>query len=157
MTALENDILNTAFYEDSEDENTTHIDSVTSYAKHSNFYCVHNLNEESAEKLMNNLNIGSWILWIYKDDLINKKLNAITIKTNEGLVHHKNFIFEMYFQKPEVYEVSITHTIINQKIDGKLYIRKEYKTMKEFLEKLNRVYGLDLDKQVIYEDDNDFC
>ena len=151
------DLLNTAFYEDSEDENTTHIDSVTSYVKHNNSYCVHNLNEQSAEKLMDNLEIGSWILWVYKHDLINKKLNAITIKTNEGLVHHKDFIFQMYSQKTEVYEVSITNTFLNEKMDGKLYVRKKYETMKEFLEKLNKVYGLDLDKQVIYEDDNDFC
>jgi hypothetical protein len=155
MSILSNDILNTAFYEDTDDEYTTHIDFVTSYVKHTNFYCVHNLNEQSAEKLINNLEIGSWILWIYKNDIINKKLNAITIKTNEGLVHHKDFLFQMYFQTPEVYEVSITQSIINN--NEKLYTRKKYKTMKEFLEKLNKIYGLDLDKQVIYEDDNDFC
>ena len=28
--------------------------------------------------------------------------------------------------------------------------------MKEYLEKLSKIYGLNLDKQVIYEDDNDF-
>jgi hypothetical protein len=61
----------------------------------------------------------------------------------------------MYFQTPEVYEVSITQSIINN--NEKLYTRKKYKTLKEFLEKLNKIYGLDLDKQVIYEDDNDFC
>jgi len=155
MSILSNDILNTAFYADTDDEYTTHIDFVTSYVKHTNFYCVHNLNEQSAEKLINNLEIGSWILWIYKNDIINKKLNAITIKTNEGLVHHKDFLFQMYFQTPEVYEVSITQSIINN--NEKLYTRKKYKTMKEFLEKLNKIYGLDLDKQVIYEDDNDFC
>jgi hypothetical protein len=149
------DLLNTAFYEDSEDENTSYIDSVTSYVKHNNSYCVHNLNEQSAEKLMDNLEIGSWILWIYKNDLINKKLNAITIKTNDGIIHHKNFLFQIYFQTPEIYEISITQSIINN--NEKLYIRKKYETMKEFLEKLNKIYGLDLDKQVIYEDDNDFC
>ena len=106
---------------------------------------------------MRNLEIGAWILWVYKNDIINQKLNVITIKTNEGLVHHKDFIFQMYSQKTEVYEVSITNTFLNEKMDGKLYVRKKYETMKEFLEKLNKVYGLDLDKQVIYEDDNDFC
>jgi hypothetical protein len=149
------DILNEAFYEDTDDENFTHIDPITSYAKYSNSICVHNLNEQSAEKLMRNLEIGAWILWIYKNDMINQKLNVITIKTNEGLVHHKDFLYELHSQNPDVYEVSITNTLINS--DGKLYVRKKYKTMKEFLEKLNKVYGLDLDKQVIYEDDNDFC
>ena len=151
------DILNTAFYEDTDDENITHIDSITSYAKHTNSFCVHNLNEQSCEKLMSSLDVGSWILWIYKDDMINQKLNAITIRTNEGLVHHKDFIFQFNFEKPEVYEISKTNTYLNEKKDGKLYIRKKYETMKEFLKKLNKVYGLDLDKQVIYEDDNDFC
>jgi len=149
------DILNEAFYEDTDDENFTHIDPITSYAKYSNSICVHNLNEQSAEKLMINLEIGAWILWIYKNDMINQKLNVITIKTNEGLVHHKDFLFQLDSQNPDVYEVSITNTLINS--DGKLYVRKKYKTMKEFLEKLNKIYGLDLDKQVIYEDDNDFC
>jgi hypothetical protein len=149
------DILNEAFYEDTDDENFTHIDPVTSYAKYSNSICVHNLNEQSAEKLMRNLEIGAWILWVYKNEMINQKLNAITIRTNEGLVHHKDFLYELHSQNPDVYEVSITNTLINS--DGKLYIRKKYKTMKDFLEKLNKVYGLDLDKQVIYEDDNDFC
>ena len=151
------DILNEAFYEDTDDENFTHIDPVTSYAKYSNSICVHNLNEQSAEKLMINLEIGAWILWVYKNDMINQKLNVITIKTNEGLVHHKDFLYELDSQNPDVYEVSITNTFLNEKINGKLHIRKKYKTMKEFLEKLNKIYGLDLDKQVIYEDDNDFC
>jgi len=151
------DILNEAFYEDTDDENFTHIDPVTSYAKYSNSICVHNLNEQSAEKLMINLEIGAWILWVYKNDMINQKLNVITIKTNEGLVHHKDFLFQLDSQNPDVYEVSITNTFLNEKINGKLHIRKKYKTMKEFLEKLNKIYGLDLDKQVIYEDDNDFC
>ena len=142
---MNNDILNTAFYLESDD--------IISYAKHTDFYCIHNLNKQSTEKLMNNLDIGSWILWIYKDNLINKKLNAITIKTNEGLVHHKNFIFQINFQTPEVLEISITQSIIKKE----LYIRKEYHTMTEFLYKLKKVYGLNLDKQVIYEDDNDFC
>ena len=151
------DILNEAFYEDTDDENFTHIDPITSYAKYSNSICVHNLNEQSAEKLMRNLEIGAWILWIYKNDMINQKLNVITIKTNEGLVHHKDFLYGLHSQNPDVYEVSITNTLINEKINGKLHIRKKYKTMKEFLEKLNKIYGLDLDKQVIYEDDNEFC
>ena len=70
---------------------------------------------------------------------------------------YKDFLFQLDSQNPDVYEVSITNTFLNEKINGKLHIRKKYKTMKEFLEKLNKVYGLDLDKQVIYEDDNDFC
>ena len=69
------DLLNTAFYLDSSSESTSrHINENTSYAslRQSNSYCIHNLNEQSAEKLIIDLEIGSWILWVYKDDLIKK-------------------------------------------------------------------------------------
>ena len=89
------DLLNTAFYLDSSSESTTrHINENTSYVSQSNSYCIHNLNEQSAEKVITNLEIGSWILWVYKDDLIKKKLNAITIRTDEGIIHHKDFLLK---------------------------------------------------------------
>lgn len=145
------DLLNTAFYEHATDtiEKTDfiiHINDNTSYSKFSNFYCEHNLTDESAEKIMKDLEIGSWILCIKKYDNIN--LNSITIKTSDGLVHHRNFKFSFTDGK-EIVEVSSIY-------DGKVYVKKTYKTMKEYLEKLSKIYGLNLDKQVIYEDDNDF-
>jgi hypothetical protein len=148
------DPLNTAFSLD--DSFVSHINENTSYAsvRQSNSYCVHNLNEQSAEKVINNLEIGSWILWIYKDELINSKLNAITIRTDEGIIHHKDFLFQSNFQKPEVCEIDVEKTYIKNK--NKLYARKTYEIMKDYLVVLNKIYGLDLDKQVIYEDDNDF-
>jgi hypothetical protein len=150
------DLLNTAFYLDSSSESTTrHINENTSYVSQSNSYCIHNLNEQSAEKVITNLEIGSWILWVYKDDLIKKKLNAITIRTDEGIIHHKDFLFQSNFQEPEVCEIDVEKTYIKNK--NKLYAKKTYKTMKDYLIVLNKIYGLDLDKQVIYEDDNDFC
>jgi len=154
------DLLNTAFYEDTnESDFIVHINDVTSYSKFSNFYVEHNLTDESAEKVMKDLEIGSWILCIKKYDIIN--LNFITIKTSDGLVHHRNFKFnfiagpgevgpgEVVAEKAEIVEVSSIY-------NGKVYIKNTYKTMKEYLEKLSSIYGLDLDKQVIYEDDNDF-
>jgi hypothetical protein len=152
------DLLNTAFYLDSSSESITrYINDSTSYVSvsQSNSYCIHNLNEQSAEKVIISLEIGSWILWIYKDDLINKKLNAITIRTDEGIIHHKDFLFQSDFQEPEVCEIDVEKTYIKNK--NKLYAKKTYKTMKDYLIVLNKIYGLDLDKQVIYEDDNDFC
>ena len=149
------DLLNTAFYEDTnESDFIVHINDVTSYSKFSNFYVEHNLTDESAEKVMKDLEIGSWILCIKKYDKIN--LNSITIKTSDGLVHHRNFKFNfprnfspLEKEEKEIVEVSSIY-------DGKVYVKKTYKTMKEYLEKLSKIYGLNLDKQVIYEDDNDF-
>jgi hypothetical protein len=152
MLSTTEDVLNTAF---SLDESfVSHINENTSYVSSSDSYCIHNLNEQSAEKVINSLKIGSWILWIYKDDLINKKLNAITIRTDEGIIHHKDFLFQSNFQEPEVCEIDVEKTYIKNK--DKLYAKKTYKTMKDYLVVLNKIYGLDLDKQVIYEDDNDF-
>jgi hypothetical protein len=100
---------------------------------------------------MKDLEIGSWILCIKKYDNIN--LNSITIRTSDGLVHHRNFKFNLPRNslplEKEIVEVSSIY-------DGKVYVKKTYKTMKEYLEKLSKIYGLNLDKQVIYEDDNDF-
>lgn len=155
------DLLNTAFYEDATDtiekidtnesDFIIHINDNTSYSKFSNSYCEHNLTDESAEKVMKDLEIGSWILCIKKYDNIN--LNSITIRTSDGLVHHRNFKFNLPRNslplEKEIVEVSSIY-------DGKVYVKKTYKTMKEYLEKLSKIYGLNLDKQVIYEDDNDF-
>jgi len=142
------DLLNTAFIETSffEDDPSTIINNNTSYWKFTDFYVVHNLNETSSFELMKNLDVGSWILWVYEDSETKVHLNAITIKTSDGLVNHKNFIFDFCRTNEQVLEVYKT-------VQGKLVSIKSYITMKEFLEKLNTVYSLDLDKQVIYEDD----
>jgi hypothetical protein len=142
------DLLNTAFIETSffEDDTNTIINNNTSYWKFTDFYVVHNLNETSSFELMKDLDVGSWILWVYEDSETKVHLNAITIKTLDGLVNHQNFIFDFCRTNEQVLEVYKT-------VQGKLVSIKSYITMKEFLEKLNTVYGLDLDKQVIYEDD----
>ena len=115
-----------------------HINDNTSIAMFSNCYVDHNLDDTSSELILKDLEIGSWILRNYKDDI--EIMNAITIKITDGIVHHKGFKFILK-EEPQV------------------YIKRSYgridtcKTMQEYLNKLNKVYGLDLDKQVIYEDD----
>lgn len=142
------DLLNTAFIETSffEDDLATIINNNTYYWKFTNFYVVHNLNDVSSLIVMKDLDVGSWILWVYKDLETQVSLNVITIKTADGLINHKNFIFDFYNENEQVLEVYKTYK-------KKLVSSKSYSTMKKFLEKLNTVYGLDLDKQVIYEDD----
>jgi len=142
------DLLNTAFIKTSffEDDPSTIINNNTSYWKFTNSYVVHNLSESLSFELMKDLDIGSWILWVYKEPETQVSLNAITIKTSDGLVNHTNFIFDLYNKNEEVIEVYKSY-------ERKLISNKSYSTMKEFLEKLNTVYRLDLDKQVIYEDD----
>ena len=132
------------------------IDNSTSYAKFSNFYVDHNLNYEQTENLLKNLDVGSWILWNYTEHLnnIKLKLNAITIKISDGLVHHNKFIFRLTNKFNDVLEVNLRQTLSNDNLDEKkIYANKSYNTMKEYLEKLSEIYGLDLDKQIIYEDD----
>ena len=119
-----------------------YINDNTSIAMFANCYVDHNLDDISSELIMKDLEIGSWMLRNYEDsdDKNRILMNAITIKLEEGIVHHKGFKFILK-EEPQV------------------YIKRSYgqvdtcKTMQEFLNKLNVVYGLDLDKQVIYEDD----
>jgi hypothetical protein len=103
-------------------------------------YIDHNLDDISSELIIKDLEIGSWLLRNYKDSENGIMMNAITIKLKDGIVHHNEFKFVLK-EEPQV------------------YIKRSFgridtcNTMHEFLKKLNVVYGLDLDKQVIYEDD----
>jgi hypothetical protein len=134
----------------------THINDSTSYAKFNNSYVDHNLTFEQTVNLLKDLEDGSWILWNYIEIKNNLELtlNAITIKITEGFVIHDRFIFDMIENVDDVIEVSIYETLSdNNKEEKKIYAKKSYKTMKEYLEKLSKIYGLDLDKQIIYEND----
>ena len=117
-----------------------HINDNTSIAMFSNCYVDHNLDDISSELIMKDLESGSWILRNYKDSENGGMMNAITIKITDGIVHHKGFKFILK-EEPQV------------------YIKRSFgridtcKTMHEYLNKLNDVYRLDLDKQIIYEDD----
>jgi hypothetical protein len=117
-----------------------HINNNTSIVMFANCYVDHNLDDISSELIIKDLEIGSWILRNYKDSENGIMMNAITIKLKDGIVHHNGFKFVLK-EEPQVY------------IKRSLGRIDTCKTMHEFLNKLNVVYGLDLDKQVIYEDD----
>ena len=134
----------------------THINDSKSYAKFNNSYVDHNLTFEQTVNLLKDLEVGSWILWNYIEIKNNLELtlNAITIKITEGFVIHDRFIFDMIENVDDIIEVNIYETLSdNNKDEKKIYAKKSYKTMKEYLEKLSEIYGLDLDKQIIYEND----
>jgi hypothetical protein len=117
-----------------------HINDNTSIAMFANCYVDHNLDDISSELIIKDLEIGSWILRNYKDSDNGIIMNAITIKLKDGIVHHNGFKFILK-EEPQVY------------IKRSLSRIDTFKTMHEFLNKLNVIYGLDLNKQVIYEDD----
>ena len=119
-----------------------HINNELSYAKFFNSYVIHNLTETQTENLLTNLEVNSWIL--RTDMKYGFNLHAITIKTNEGFIHHNGFLFDYNFK---VYIIS------NSYMTKTLYYKKKYETMEEFLLYLSNIYGLNIDKQIIYEND----
>ena len=124
-----------------------HINNELSYAKFNNSYVIHNLTESQAENLLTNLEVNSWIL--RTDMKYGFDLHAITIKTNEGFIHHNRFLFGYNFK---VYIISNSHMIIHNPTKT-LYYKKKYETMKEFLLYLSKIYNLNINKQIIYEND----
>ena len=109
------------------------INNELSYITFCDYYIVHNLTELQAENLLVNLEVNSWIL---RTDINHKgNSHAITIKTNDGFVHHNGFFFSNNFQ---------VHIINENKIFG---------IMKEYIIYLSRCYGFDINKQIIYEND----
>ena len=150
--------LNLAFYdyknsslEDNDDSGINHMTNNLSICSFPNIYCDHNLNERSALEIMQNMEVGSWILWNYVpfDEQSGIRVNAITIKLEYEIVHHKNFIFRFLNIEDEIIEISKNSVIFENKIN----IKRTYKTFHDYLLKLNEIYGLDIEKQVIYEDD----
>ena len=146
-----NDELNTGFIDpDYDDSGINHLTNNLSICSFPNVYCDHNLNETSALEIMKDMEVGYWILWNYapfKDNGI--RLNAITIKLQDEIVHHNNFIFKFFDTGDDIIEFS-KNTLL---FENKITVKKSYKTFHDYLLKLNDVYGLDVEKQVIYEDD----
>lgn len=138
----------TAFSIIDNDSSFTIIDDYTCYAPFNNSCVIHNLNDEQAENVLKNLEPYCWIL--RTDKTLNYELNAITIKTEDSFIHHKDFYWNFFSDNDDqILILDKTSTIINKK----LTFKKSYTNMGKFLEKLNKVYGLNIDRQVIYEND----
>ena len=121
------------------------------YSKIKNCYVIHNLNETQSEDLLDKLDIGSWIL--RKDYRYGIDINAITIKINDGFVHHSDFYFT-FNSKYDVYILNKRSMFLEEnKKDKKILYDKTFDTMREYLLYLSNIYDLNIDKQIIYEDD----
>ncbi len=136
------------------------INDATFYCTTPNFICDHNLNSNQSEELLKDLENGSWLLRNYidqyklaEDKYISIKLNAITIKLEEGFVHHKGFIFNLTNDKNDVIEVDKWRTFFSYEYEKKIHTFREYRRMPDFLAKLSYIYGLNVKRQVIYEND----
>jgi len=124
------------------------IDDFTCYAPFNNSCVLHNLDEEQAENVLKNLEPYCWIL--RTDKTSSYELNAITIKIEDGFIHHKDFYWNLFSEKDEqIFILDKTLTLIDKKIT----FNKSYANMGEFLKKLKEIYGLNIDRQVIYEND----
>jgi hypothetical protein len=64
-----------------------------SYNTYTNFYMIHNFTDKELITIMKNAEIGAWLLNEYIEFGI--LMNSIIIKTMDGLVHHKYFIFKL--------------------------------------------------------------
>ena len=100
---------------------------------------------------MKNAEIGSWLFNEYIEFGI--LMNSIIIKTVDELVHHKYFIYrpDKKYQIVDICNVAMT---VCEYISNEIWIKKIYKTIKEYLEKLVTIYNLDINKQIIIEHEN---
>ena len=128
-----------------------HINDELSYSKIENCYVVHNLTDTQTEDLLSNLELGSWIL--RSDKKYGLDINIITIKINDGYIHHGDFYFSLS-NEYEVYTLSRTkYMFLDENNKNKILYKKTFNTMREYLLYLSNIYGLNIDKQIIYEND----
>jgi hypothetical protein len=116
-----------------------------------NIYVIHNFTDDELIIIMKNAEIGSWLLNEYLEFGI--PMNSIIIKTIDGLIHHKYFIFSPHHTY-QIADICDEAMAIFEYISNKIWIKKTYVTMEEYLEKLASIYNFDIDKQIIVEDEN---
>ena len=127
------------------------LELIMTYNTHTNFYVIHNFTDTELIKIMKNAEIGSWLFNEYIEFGI--LMNSIIIKTVDELVHHKYFIYrpDKKYQIVDICNVAMT---VCEYISNEIWIKKIYKTIKEYLEKLVTIYNLDINKQIIIEHEN---
>ena len=79
-------------------------------------------------------------------------MNSIIIKTEDELIHHKYFIYRTNIEY-QIFEIcDIAMSEFQYFLPNKVWVKKTYATMKEYLQKLAVIYGLDMNKQVVIEE-----
>ena len=101
------------------------------YSKFDNIYVIHSYTDRELVQIMNNAEIGAWLL--NEKHEFGIPMNSIIIKTMDGLVHHKYFIYTLD-KEFEVFEICDTSMYIYEYISNKIWIKNTYATMKNFLE-----------------------
>jgi hypothetical protein len=120
------------------------------YNTWNNFYVIHNFTDKELITIMKNADIGAWLFNEYTE--FGVPMNSIIIKTTDGLVHHKYFIYILN-KEFEVYELcNEAMSTFEYIIPNKIWVKNTYVRMKDFLDKLHTIYNLDIDKQIIIEE-----
>ena len=118
------------------------------YNEYTNFYVIHNFTDNELITIMKNADIGAWLFNEYIEFGI--PMNSIIIKTMDELVHHKYFIYRPNntYQIVDICDAAMS---VCEYITNEIWIKKMYKTMKEYLDKLVTIYNLDINKQIIID------
>ena len=121
-----------------------------SYTSFNDIYFIYEFNDNELVKIMKNAENGAWLL--NENDEFGIPMNSIIIKTNDELIHHKYFLYRINIEY-QVYEIcDVAMSEFQYLYPNKIWVKKTYVTMKEYLQKLANIYGLDIDKQVVIEE-----
>ena len=118
------------------------------YNEYTNFYVIHNFTDNELITIMKNADIGAWLFNEYIEFGI--PMNSIIIKTMDELVHQKYFIY-MQNNTYQIVDICDAAMSVCEYITNEIWIKKMYKTMKEYLDKLVTIYNLDINKQIIID------
>ena len=121
-----------------------------SYTPFDDIYFLYEFTDNELVKIMKNADNGAWLLNENYEFVI--PMNSIIIKTRDELIHHKYFIYRINLEY-QIYEIcDDTMSEFQYFLPNKVWVKKTYATMKEYLQKLAVIYGLDMNKQVVIEE-----
>ena len=121
-----------------------------SYTKFDDIYFLYEFSDNELVKIMKNADNGAWLL--NENYEFGIPMNSIIIKTEDELIHHKYFIYRTNIEY-QIFEIcDIAMSEFQYFLPNKVWVKKTYATMKEYLQKLAVIYGLDMNKQVVIEE-----
>jgi len=121
-----------------------------SYTSFDDIYFLYEFTDSELVKIMKNAENGAWLL--NENYEFGIPMNSIIIKTEDELIHHKYFIYRTNIEC-QIFEIcDVAMSELQCMYPNKIWVKKTYVTMKEYLQKLANIYGLDMDKQVVIEE-----